>query len=186
MRKSLVFALLLLLSACATWEKVEGDKAAIIIKDKYSLTAPEGWVRAPYMAGDVFLSRDGPLLNTITANEVVHDKALPNTKRKTSADMLPQDFAELLIAELRSGSATSNLEVVSNKPALIDNQTAIRLDVRWKNDRGLPIERLIYATLTPKGRLLLIYEAPGLVYFPKGLADFESMIKSVRLLGGSS
>jgi hypothetical protein len=175
MRKSLVFALLLLLSACATWEKVEGDKAAIIIKDKYSLTAPEGWVRAPYMAGDVFLSRDGPLLNTITANEVVHDKAL-----------LPQDFAELLIAELRSGSATSNLEVVSNKPALIDNQTAIRLDVRWKNDRGLPIERLIYATLTPKGRLLLIYEAPGLVYFPKGLADFESMIKSVRLLGGSS
>ena len=33
-----------------------------------------------------------------------------------------------------------------------------------------------------KGRLAFIYEAPGLVYFPKGLADFEAMIKSVAFL----
>lgn len=182
MKKTFAVILLSLLSACATWEKMEGGKAAITIRDQYSLIAPEGWVRAPDMRGDVFLSRDGPSLNTITANEQEHAKALPNTKRKTRADMLPQDFADLLIAEMRSTNATANMEVLSNKPALIDRRPAIRLEVRWKNERGLPIERLIYAVLTPKGRLLLIYEAPGLVYFSKGLADFESMIKTVRLL----
>lgn len=186
MKKILALFLLVLLSACATWEKMAGDNAAIRIKDIYSLTAPQGWVRAPHMAGDVFLSRDGPTLNRITANLQEHDKDLPYTKRKTRPDMLPQDFAELLIAEMRAAETTANMEVLSNKPALIDSRPAVRLLVRWKNERGLPLERLIYGILTPKGRLLLIYEAPGLVYFPKGLADFEAMIKTVRLVGSAS
>jgi hypothetical protein len=185
MKKILALFLLVLLSACATWEKMAGDNAAIKIKDIYSLTAPQGWVRAPYMAGDVFLSRDGPTLNRITANLQEHDKELPYTKRKTRTDMLPQDFAELLIAEMRAAETTANMEVLSNKPALIDSRPAVRLLVRWKNERGLPLERLIYGALIPKGRLLLIYEAPGLVYFPKGLADFEAMIKTVRLSGST-
>jgi hypothetical protein len=183
MKKILTPFLLVLLSACATWEKMTGDNAAISIKNVYSFTAPKEWVRAPYADGDVVLSRDGPTLNRITANLQDHDKDLPNTKRKTRADMLPQDFAELLIAEMRAADTTANVEVLSNKPALIDSRPAVRLLVRWKNERGLPLERLIYGILTPKGRLLLIYEAPGLVYFPKGLADFEAMIKTVRLSG---
>jgi hypothetical protein len=73
--------------------------------------------------------------------------------------------------------------VLSNKLALIDGRPAVRRLVRWKNERGLPLERLIYAALMPKGRLLLVYEAPGLVYFPKGLADFEALMKTVRPSG---
>ncbi len=186
MKKFFAIFLLVLLSACATWEKMDTDSAAIKIKDLYSLTAPQGWVRARHMAEDVFLSRDGPSLNRITANLQEHDEKLPHTKRKTRADMLPQDFAELLIAEMRAADDTANMEVLSNKPAQIDGRPAVRLLVRWKNDRGLPLERLIYATLTSKGRLLLMYEAPGLVYFPKGLADFEAMIKTVRLSGATT
>ena len=186
MNKFLAVLLLALLSACTSWETMDGDNAVIKIKDSYSLCAPQGWVRAPHMAGDVFLSRDGPGLNRITANLQEHDKDLPNTKRKTRADMLPQDFAELLIAEMRAADATANLEVLSNKPVQVDGRFAVRLLVRWKNERGLPLERLIYAILTPKGRLLLVYEAPGLVYFPKGLDDFEAMIKTVRLFAAPS
>ncbi len=183
MKRFLAVFLLALLSACATWEKMDADNATIKIKDSYSLTAPQGWVRAPHMAGDVFLSRDGPTLNRITANLEEHEEKLPHTKRKTRADMLPQYFAELLIAEMRAADTTANMEVLSNKPAQIDSRPAVRLLVRWKNDRGLPLERLIYAALTSKGRLLVIYEAPGLVYFPKGLADFEAMIKTLRFAG---
>jgi hypothetical protein len=185
MKICLAVFLLVLLSACATWEKVGGDNAAMHIKDAYSLTAPQGWVHAPHMAGDVFLSRDGPGLNQITANLQEHGEKLPHTKRTTRADMLPQDFAELLIAEMRADNATANMEVLSNRPALIDSRPAVRLLVRWKNERGLPLERLIYGVLIPKGRLLLTYEAPGLVYFPKGLSDFEAMIKTVRLSGSA-
>jgi hypothetical protein len=181
MKRILAVFLLALLSACASWEKMDLDNATIKVKDLYSLTAPKGWVRAPHMGGDVFLSRDGPSLNRITANLEEHAEKLPHTKRKTRADMLPQDFAELLIAEMRAADITANMEVLSNKPAQIDKRPAVRLLVRWKNDRGLPLQRLIYAALTSRGRLLLIYEAPGLVYFPKGLADFEAMVQTVRL-----
>jgi hypothetical protein len=113
-------------------------------------------------------------------NEVAHSPA-QYINRKISAKMPPQVFSRLLLAELHFECVTSNLEVVCNKAAL-DNNPPLHLHVRWKNDRGLFIERQIYTTLTPKGRFLLVYEAQHSCSSPKDWLFFESMIKSVHLL----
>jgi hypothetical protein len=181
MMRKLIRALFLtlLIAGCAPWSAVDPNSRLIKVKDDYSLEAPLGWVRRNYDVYDVFLSRDGPLLNFIAIDREKHDRELPRTKRKTSADLLPQEVAELVIAEQKAVDSRGSFTVLSNQPATLGGRTGVRVHTRWKNERGLPIERLTYALVDPKGRLAFIYEAPGLVYFPKAVADFEAAVKTV-------
>ncbi len=177
----LALLLSFLVAGCAPWSAVDPNSRQIKVKEDYSLEAPLGWVRRNYDVYDVFLSRDGPLLNFIAIDREKHDRELPRTKRKTSADLLPQEVAELVIAEQKAVDSRASFTVLSNQPAMLGGTPAVRVHTRWKTERGLPIERLTYAMVDQKGRLALIYEAPGLVYFPKGLADFEAMVKTLSL-----
>lgn len=170
------------LSACAPWSAINPDSRSITVKEDFTLQAPLGWVRRNFDIYEVFLSRDAPLLNFIAINRDKHERELARTKRTTNPDLLPQEVAELVIAELKAGSSRGAFTVLSNRPATIGGKPAVRVHARWKTDRGLTVERLTYAMVDQKGRLAFIYEAPGLVYFPKGLADFESMMKSVIFL----
>lgn len=174
--------LLALLAACTPWSAVDPNDRSITIRKDFSFEAPKGWVRRNFDVYEAFLSRDGPLLNFIAINREQHDRELARTKRTTTAELLPHEVAELVIAEQKAGGARGAFSVLSNRPALIGGKPAVRVHTRWKTDRGLPIERLTYALVDQKGRLAFIYEAPGLVYFPKGLADFEAMMKSVVFL----
>jgi len=174
--------LLLALSACTPWSAVDPNSRAIAVKNDYTLEAPLGWVRRSYDVYDIFFSRDGPLLNFIAASRDKHDRELPRTKRTTKPDLLPQEVAELVIAEQKASESRGAFTVLSNRPASIGGKPAVRVHTRWRTARGLPIERLTYALVDQKGRLAFIYEAPGLVYFPKGLADFEAMMKSLVFL----
>jgi hypothetical protein len=171
--------LLLALSACAPWSAVDPDSRTVTVKTDFTLEAPLGWVRRNYDVYDVFLSRDGPLLNLIAIDREKHERELARTKRATTPDLLPHEVAELVIAEQKASESRGAFSVLSNRPARIGGKPAVRVHTRWKTERGLPIERLTYAMVDQKGRLSFIYEAPGLVYFPKGLADFEAMMKSV-------
>lgn len=181
--RQLTSALLLglALSACAPWSAIDPDSRSITIKDDYTLEAPLGWVKRNYDIYDVFLSRDGPLLNFIAVWRQKHDVELKRTKRTTKPDLLPHEVAELVIAEQKAGEKLGGFVVLSNRLVSLGGKPAVRVHTRWKTERGLPIERLTYALLDQKGRLALIYEAPGLVYFPKGLADFEAMVKTLAL-----
>lgn len=175
-----VFCLVALVSACAPWTRVAPDDRSFEKRDDYRLDLPIGWVRRTADVNDLFLTRDGPALNFIVATRQPHDRKLPNTKRETRADMLPFELAELALAEWRGNDATTNLEVLSNTPAALGGKPAMRLHVRYKNERGLPIERLMVAMVDARGRLSLLYEAPAIVYFARGQSAFESLVASLR------
>lgn len=172
--------LLASLAACAPWTRVDPATRTETRRDDYTLELPLGWVRRTADANDYFVTRDGPALNFIVVNRQPHTRKLPRTQRETHAGMLPHELAELVIAEWKSQEATANLQLLSNSPVLLDGQPAVRLHIRYKNERGLPIERVMVARVDARGRLLLLYEAPAIVYFQRGLADFEAMVASVR------
>lgn len=181
MKRLLAVLLVVQLAACAPWERVADSNAAFTgKKGDYSLTQPAGWVRRTAGADDLFLTRDGPALDVIVVSRQPHDKKLPGTKRETRADMLPIELAELAIAEWKSGGETESMELVSNTPASVGGKPAARLHIRWKNERGLPIDRLSYVLVDANGRLSFIYQAPAIVYFERGLPAFEAMVQSVR------
>lgn len=168
------------LVACTPWTRVDQGSRSESRRDDYTLELPIGWVKRTADNNDFFVTRDGPALNYILVNRQPHDRKLPRTKRETRADMLPHELAELAIAEWKSSEATANLEVLSNTPAQLDGKPAVRVHIRYKNDRGLPIERVMLGMVDTKGRLSILYEAPAIVYFQRGLADFEAMVASVR------
>lgn len=182
LRRTLLLGLLLAsLAACTTMTRVDSSNRVETKTSDYSVELPLGWVKFTDSSSGTFITRDGPALNAIFITRQPHDVKLPRTKRTTSADMLPHELAELALAEWKSNDATANLEVVSNTPATLGGQPAVRLHIRYKNERGLPIERVMIGMVDAKGRLTLQYEAPGIVYFQRSLPDFEAMAASVRL-----
>jgi hypothetical protein len=172
--------LLVSLAACTPWARVDPNSRTESKRDDYTLELPLGWVKRTADANDFFVTRDGPALNYIVVNRQPHDRKLPNTKRETRADMLPHEVAELAIAEWKSSEATANLDVISNTPAMLGGKPAVRVHIRYKNDRGLPIERVMVGLVDARGRLSILYEAPAIVYFQRGLADFEATAASLR------
>lgn len=179
--RRLVAGLLLAgLAACAPWARIDQEGRLESRRSDYTLELPLGWVKRTADTNDFFVTRDGPALNYIVVNRQPHDRKLPRTKRETRADMLPHEVAELAIAEWKSSEATANLQLLSNKPVLLGGKPAVRVHIRYKNDRGLPIERIMVGLVDAKGRLSLQYEAPAIVYFQRGLADFEAMLASVQ------
>ncbi len=172
--------LLVSLAACTPWTRVDSGSRNESRHNDYTLDLPLGWVKRTADTNDLFVTRDGPALNYIVVNRQPHDRKLPRTKRETRADMLPHEVAELAIAEWKSSESTANLQVLSNVPVMLDGKPAVRVHIRFKNDRGLPIERVMVALVDTKGRLSIQYEAPAIVYFQRGLADFDALVASVR------
>lgn len=168
------------LAACTPWARVDQSSQLESKRNDYTLELPLGWVKRTADTNDFFVTRDGPTLNYIVVNRQPHDRKLPRTKRETRADMLPHEVAELAIAEWKRTESTANLDVLSNTPATLGGKPAVRLHIRYKNDRGLPIERIMIGLVDAKGRLSIQYEAPAIVYFQRGLADFEAMVASLR------
>jgi hypothetical protein len=182
LRRTFLLGLLLAsLTACTTWTHVDSSSRVETRTSDYTVELPLGWVKYNANGSDIFITRDGPALNAIVVFRQPHDVKLPHTKRTTSADMLPHELAELALAEWKSSEATANLDVISNTPTTLGGQPAVRLHIRYKNERGLPIERVMIGMVDAKGRLTLQYEAPGIVYFQRSLPDFEAMAASVRL-----
>ena len=172
--------LLISLAACAPWTRVDPGSRLETRSGDYSIELPLGWVKQTSGANDIFITRDGPALNYIAVARQPHTRKLPYTKRETRADLLPHELAELVVAEWKSAEATANVDIVSNTPLLLDGKPAVRVQGRYKNERGLPIERVVVTLVDPRGRLTLFYEAPSIVYFQRGLPDFDAMLASLR------
>lgn len=183
LRRRLALTLLVTsLAACTPWTRVDPTTRSEQRHGDFALDLPVGWVRNNATRADaIFITRDGPALNYILVVREPHGKKLGRIKRETRPDMLPHELAEMAIAEWKSHEATANLEVVSNTPTRLDGRPAVRVHIRYKNDRGLPIDRLLVALVDTRGRLTLLYEAPAIVYFQRGLPDFEAMVASLRL-----
>lgn len=175
-------ALVLLTTACAPWSRVGPDSRHFEKRGDYTLEQPDGWVRRTADVNDLFLTRDGPALNTLVVTRQPHDRKLPRTRRETRADMLPIELAELALAEWRSHEATAQLEVLDNRPTLLGGQPATRVHIRYLDERGVPIERVMVACVDAKGRLSLLFEAPAIVYFARGLPAFDALVDSLRFL----
>ena len=181
LRRAFAIGLMLAsLAACTPWARVDQGSRTETRRDDFSLDLPVGWVKRTANGNDFFVTRDGPALNYIVVKREPHDRKLPGTKRTTRADMLPHEIAEIAIAEWKSTEATANLEVLSNTLAMLGGKPAARVHIRYRNERGLPLERIMVSLFDAKGRLSVVYEAPAIVYFQRGLADFEAMVASVR------
>lgn len=181
LRPACLFVVVNLLSGCATtWVKLEESRVTDPEKT-FTLHMPVGWVRAPTLRNDVLVTRDGVGVQFIKVSKRTHKNAFPRIKKESKPDMLPNELAELILAEIKSSQEMSAVEVISNQPTGIGQKVGVRLHLQMKNKEGLRYQTVVCALVDKGGVYEITYRAPVLHYFKRDLPAFEGAVQSFRL-----
>jgi len=173
---------LLVLTGCASsiWKQID-EPNFVSAKDSYSVTLPSDWVDYAGARNAKVITKDGVSLQTIRINRENHKNAFKKIEKSSNANMLPQEVAENVIAEIKANYGLDNIEILSNDPALIGGQAGFKLFMEFKTERGLRRKYLAYGLVNDQGLYVLNYEAPTLHYFDRDVDVFESVVKSFAL-----
>lgn len=178
---------------CAAWAMTGARAAGMEVavantpvsttKNQFSVQAPAGWIlqRSGY---EIRTSRDGPLLNCILFELRKHKKAFPAIKKGSAADTLPEDLADLFVADLKSAAGISDVNVVSIEPAVLAGQPAFKVRVTYvlmQEMGGAPFEQVALGAPLQDYLLLARYWAPQLHFFATYLPAFEESLPSLTL-----
>lgn len=183
MKTNLVAALLLVPVTALAWTMVEPGVVAVPKKAAFTVQLPSGWLYDT-AAGVVIASRDGALLNEIRVVLAPHDQVFKNIKKKSSADALPEDLAELYVESLHANKGVHDIEVLSTEPADLAGRPAFRVHIRYRIPEemgGATFERVTVGTPLPAGLLLAYFEAPQLYQYPKWEPAFEESLKTITV-----
>jgi hypothetical protein len=185
-RNSIVFLLLGLLPAVAlAWKMVEAGKPYVHKGSGYSVMFPDDWKFSRlWFSDESGATRDGPNLQAIYVDFRPQKTAFRAIKKSSTESMLPQEAAQLLIADMTKERSWDNVQVLGNEPAEIAGKPGFRLQIEYKN----PIERgairyreIICAVVLGNGIYLIGYRAPVLFYFDRDVGQFEATLASFKI-----
>ena len=169
------------LPGCAMWERV-GDRPLVGPDKHFSVSVPKGWMHYKIDSKAVTVTRDGLPLQMIRVGFWPHSKSFKVLNKRSSADMLPSELAELVVAVIRKSYATKNARIIENKPVRIAGYHGFAVKIRFKNARGLRYKRDIYGFATKEGIYFLMYQAPELYYYPRTRSVFASAVDSLKVM----
>jgi hypothetical protein len=196
----ILMAAVLLVSGCAPtpyWTLTD-DKNQVVKSTSFEMSVPTGWVRTTEpitwervdIDGDartllleaMGVTRDGVGIHSVSVTRRYPDTAFPTIKKKSSANMLPPEAADLYVSELRKRSGLERLTVASNKPAKVAGKQGFELLMQYKNDNGLRIQILTYGFVDKSGFYTISYRAPVLYFYDRDYASFKKLVASFRQL----
>jgi len=197
---SALLVLVAVLSGCAPtpyWTLTDG--ANKLAKSKsFEMIVPEGWNRttAPdtwdrltiddkvqtILLERMTASRDGTGIHTITVTRRYPDTAFPAIKKKSNANMLPLEAADLYVSDLRKRTGLERLKVLSNKPVTVNGKQAFQLVMEFKNDDGLRTRMVSHGFVDKTGFYTINYRAPTLYYYERDYSDYARLVRSFRQL----
>ncbi|MDH3934775.1 MAG: hypothetical protein OEU62_06375 [Gammaproteobacteria bacterium] len=180
--RSITLLLLILLTGCATsWIKVD-DASRRYQADHYSATLPTGWLLFD-SKDSIVLSKDGVLLQYISIQFRLHEKAFEKIEKDSSSTMLPSELAELTIAEFKASQddGLPSMEILHNAPVNLAGHTGFDIHLRYKTDEGLRVDTLLRGIVDENGFYLIKYSAPTLHYFERDRQTYNAVAESLRL-----
>lgn len=203
MKKIMTLLLFVVLaSGCqpAYWTLTDDMNNAVASKS-FKFVVPEGWVRTtkaatweyvevdgknqPIPMEQMSSTRDGTELHAIVVTRRYPETAFPHIKKKTNANMLPPEVADLYVSELRKRSGLERLKVLSNKPATVNGKPAFKLEMQYKNEDGLRIKILSFGFVDKTGLYTINYRAPHLYFYKRDYKRFVSLVHSFKQLKGA-
>ncbi len=185
MKKLLLIPLMLLsiVSGCAPWQSTGGRFTSSW--NDFAVELPEGWVREN-RNDFIHMTRDGfPLQSIYIGRTRVDEFELKYTKKKLAKGMLPQEVAEVLLDNMASNPAMSNLEVKENSPAKISGKPAAKIVVMFRNKDGLKMKTISFRLVMDEWLYTISYTAPLRYYFDRDAKAFEKIVTHFRFLGAA-
>jgi len=177
----LLIAIVLLLAGCVgTWTRVD-DSTKEFKTNNYQVLLPMGWVLIT-LNDAVFVTRDGIGIQQIEVLYRPHDKAFEKLKKSSSAEMLPEELAELYIGETKANYANGlpSLKVITNEPTEIDGHQGFYLHLKYTADNGLHHESLVNGFANQKGLYVIRYIAPSLHFFSTYKGAYQNVVSSFK------
>jgi hypothetical protein len=147
----------------------------------FTVQPPPGWICGSDKTR-VGCSRDGFMLNAVTIDLRPHDKAFPSIKKPSTADALPEELAENMVADLSAMHTMRDVKLVTVEPAELAGHPGFRAHLTYRlpeESGGALYDVVVVGAATANGLLLAHYEAPRLNYFAKSLPAFEAMLPTI-------
>ena len=199
-----LITLALLTGGCAqtAYWTLTDDMNRVVQSKSFQMTVPDGWVRTTkadtwerieidgepqtILLESMAVTRDGTSLHAITVTRHYTPTAFPVIKKKSRANMLPNEAADLYVSELRKRSGLERLKVLSNKPTKVNGKPAFQLVMQFKNEDGLRIRIVSYGFVDKTGFYTINYRAPYLYYYKRDYKQFTSVVRSFKQLKGAN
>ena len=151
----------------------------------FAVQFPAGWkYDRLWFSDETGATRDGPQLQAIFVDFREHKKAFKSIKKESTPDMLPQELAESLVADMTKERGLENVTILSNEPAMLAGRPGFRLRFEYKQpvDRGaVRVREIIVGAAAPRGFYLIGYRAPVLYYFDRDVDTFADAVKSFTI-----
>lgn len=149
---------------------------------RYTVELPSGWVRwTQDRDQDLFLTKDGPLLQAISIEKVPVGGELKYTKKRIAKGMIPQEAAEVVLDNIASSDRVASFEVQENTPARVGGVPGFRAVVTYKKKDGLKVKSILYGCLVGEAFYAVRYTAPQRYYFDRDIKAFEKVIQTFKL-----
>jgi hypothetical protein len=177
--KLLVAVLLVALSGCAVWTRIdtalqEGPG------NKYRVQAPIGWVRFNLAQDGIMITRDGAPIQFIYVGMRKDEEYFRQTKVKLAKSVLPSDLAQMVLAEMRSDKALSNLVIKQNTPFTVAGQPGFRVHFQYRDERGTLFDRVVLGTAKDSDVIVMVYHGLNTHYFGRDLDTFYNVAKTFQ------
>lgn len=172
-------------SPALAWKLAEAGQRFEHKASGYSIQFPVGWRYQKMTFGDESLAtRDGPWLQAIYVDFRKHKKAFPGLKKDATPDMMPQELAEKLIADMTAARGLQNMQVLSDEPTELAGLPAFRLHLAYRTavDAGsVRYQEFVVGANSPQGIFVVHYRAPVLHYFARDVEAYEQSLASFAI-----
>jgi hypothetical protein len=169
------------MTACAPLHQT-GDATQAEGQD-FCVEAPEQWHRLNTRRHLMF-TKDGPFSQYILVQQRHLSEPFKHTKRTFRQGMLPQEAAEVIMAEITSDRAVLDFEVIENLPARVSRFDAFRLVFTYRTTDGLKFKTIYYGLMPGNWYYGIRYNASDKSYSKKDIEIFERFITNFDILEG--
>ena len=190
MKKAIILAAALALSACATAPKAV--TGAYPIGDTYSITLGKTWADASGLIlgkpkGVHLLTVDGPLLNRFYVTEGLEPGAFivkPDNKQSPTptyrTGLSPSELVEF-VTDTVAALDYQHPEATNLRPATFGAAPGVRFDLTAQTKAGLNISGTAQIAESGGKAYVMLYLAPSEHYYAASLSDVETAFRSATL-----
>jgi hypothetical protein len=169
--------------AMAAWKIVMEGQPYTHKASGYSVQFPAGWRYNKF--GDFSVAtRDGPCLQRIHVDFRKHKKAFRALSKDSTPEMLPQELAEKIVAEMEAAGSLQNMQVISNEPTTLAGRPAFRVHVSFRSavDAGsVRYEGIVVGANSPQGIFLVGYSGSVLNYFARDVETYDKTLATFAI-----
>jgi hypothetical protein len=167
------------------WKIVEEGQPFTHKGSGYTIQYPAGWryVKMPF-GDETIATRDGPGLQAISVDFRKHKNAFRALKKDATPEMMPQELAEKIVAEITTAGSLQNMQVLSDEPTTLAGRPAFRLHLAYRTavDAGsVRYESIVVGANSPQGIFLVRYRAPVLHYFSRDVETCEKTLATFAI-----